>query len=276
MNAALSEGQVRLFDRKGYLLLPCWLSHQTVTAIKAEVRGLKERDHPSRVKEQSGKSVRALHGCHLISQFMAKLVRLAPLIETARQLLGSEVYLYQFKINTKAAFVGENWEWHQDFAFWHFEDLLPEPRILSAAIFLDPVNEFNGPLTFVPGSHRQGLMDEAWKSSPSKGRSNWTDNVSARLSHALPHPQLSRLVSRLGMDAPKGPAGSVLLFGGNTVHGSGMNISPFDRDICLLTYSSIDNVPQRRTSRRPEFLVSRDFAPLSPLPLSQLLPHQAP
>ena len=30
---------------------------------------------------------------------------------------------------------------------------------MNVAIFLDDVNEFNGPLMFIPGSHRRGVVD---------------------------------------------------------------------------------------------------------------------
>ena len=30
---------------------------------------------------------------------------------------------------------------------------------MNVAIFLDDVNEFNGPLMFIPGSHKQGVVD---------------------------------------------------------------------------------------------------------------------
>ena len=30
---------------------------------------------------------------------------------------------------------------------------------MNVAIFLDDVNEFNGPLMFIPGSHKKGVVD---------------------------------------------------------------------------------------------------------------------
>jgi ectoine hydroxylase len=35
------------------------------------------------------------------------------------------VYIYQFKINVKAAFGGDVWQWHQDYIFWRNEDGMP-------------------------------------------------------------------------------------------------------------------------------------------------------
>jgi ectoine hydroxylase len=42
-------------------------------------------------------------------------------------------------------------------------------------------------------------------------------------------------------------------------------MSPFDRQLVIITYNSIDNVPDDVASRRPEFLCASDTAPLAPL-----------
>src|SRR3546814_9383263 len=59
--------------------------------------------------------------------------------------------MHQFKINAKAAFDGEVWQWHQDFGTWHRDDEMPEPRAMNIALFLDEVSAVNGPLMFIPG-----------------------------------------------------------------------------------------------------------------------------
>ena len=33
---------------------------------------------------------------------------------------------------------------------------MPTPEVINAAVFLNEVNEFNGPMMFVPGSHIYG------------------------------------------------------------------------------------------------------------------------
>ena len=70
------------------------------------------------------------------------------------QIFGEPVYMHQFKINGKMAFDGDVWQWHQDYGTWKNDDQMPEPRATNVAIFLDEVNEFNGPLMFIPGSHQ--------------------------------------------------------------------------------------------------------------------------
>ena len=80
------------------------------------------------------------------------------MVEPVQQVLGEALYMHQFKINGKAAFDGDVWQWHQDYGTWRADDLMPEPRAMNVAIFLDEVNEFNGPLMFIPGSHKLGAL----------------------------------------------------------------------------------------------------------------------
>ena len=37
--------------------------------------------------------------------------------------------------------------------------MMPTERAMNVAIFLDDVNEYNGPLMFIPGSHKKGVVD---------------------------------------------------------------------------------------------------------------------
>jgi len=270
----LSPEQIQTFSEQGFLFLPNWLPLHATSAINAEMESVIQEDSPGRVWEQHHKAVRGLHGLHLVRPFFAELIRWAPLLNPARQLLESELYMYQLKVNTKAAFVGDHWEWHQDFPFWHHEDLLPEPRILTAALFLDEVTEFNGPLCLIPGSHQEGMVSvnpRREQGAAYADKPGWMSNLTVGLKYAMANEQVSSLVRQRGMVAPKGPAGSLLLFDANMVHASGTNISPFPRHVCLLTYCCVDNQPQRVEGRRPDFLVARDFTPLTPIPMWQTL-----
>lgn len=62
------------------------------------------------------------------------------------------------------------------------------------------------------------------------------------------------------MQAPKGPAGSLLLFECNTLHASNENMSPWPRSNLFFVYNSVDNQleePFAAPQRRPEFLGAR-------------------
>jgi len=157
----LNVEAIRAYQADGYVLLPSLFAEAEVRALSDEVQRLAELDTPGRVVEKDGRTVRALHGCHLTSERFRALTRMPRLLAPVRQLLGEAVYVYQFKINFKAAFGGDVWQWHQDYIYWRHEDGMPGPHVVNVGIFLDEVTEFNGPLMFVRGSHRRGLIETA-------------------------------------------------------------------------------------------------------------------
>jgi ectoine hydroxylase len=79
----------------------------------------------------------------------------------------------------------------------------------------------------------------------------------------LDHAAVKKLADQFGLVAPKGPAGSVLMFHGCLAHASPGNISPYDRTICYVTYCSVENHITR--FKRPEWIAHRDFTPIEPL-----------
>ena len=111
------------------------------------------------MREKGSDAVRTNFAAHLYSEPFAKLARHPRMVEPVQQLFGEDVYMHQFKINGKMAFEGDVWQWHQDYGTWLNDDLMPTERAMNVAIFLDDVNEFNGPLMFIPGSHKKGVMD---------------------------------------------------------------------------------------------------------------------
>ena len=252
-----SEQDLNQYNKDGFLVRTDVFDNHALDIMCAEMEKLAQPGKPGVVMETNG-LIRALHGCHQESSVFDSVVRKAGLLEPAQQILGDSVYVHQFKINVKAAFGGDVWPWHQDFIFWAKEDRVPEPGLINVAIFLDEVNEFNGPLHFIPGSHHEGMID-VLAAEDAKG---WQANVSAKLKYTVPGERVAQLVESNGCVAPKGPAGSVLFFHPNLVHGSVPNISPKNRRLAIVTYNRTDNLPQEKENPRPEFLISRDYRPL--------------
>src|SRR4026207_2027312 len=154
----ISPQQLEQFDREGYLFFPSLFSPAEIKTLTAEVPSLYAQRRPENVREKTGDVVRTNFAAHLYSYPFAQLARPPRMVEPIKQLFGEDVYMHQFKINGKAAFDGDVWQWHQDYGTWMNDDLMPEARAMSAAIFLDEVNEFNGPLMFIPGGHKQGAI----------------------------------------------------------------------------------------------------------------------
>jgi len=155
----LTPEQIATFDREGYLFFPALFSPEEIGVLLREVPALYAQRRPENVREKSGEAVRTNFAAHLYSAPFARLARHPRMVEPVMQIFGEKVYMHQFKINGKMAFDGDVWQWHQDYGTWKNDDLMPEARAMNVAIFLDEVNEFNGPLMFIPGSHRLGVVD---------------------------------------------------------------------------------------------------------------------
>jgi ectoine hydroxylase len=126
---------------------------------------------------------------------------------------------------------------------------MPEPRAMNLAVFVDEVNEFNGPLYFIPKSHKKGAI-EAKHDLTTTSYPLWV----------IDNETIAKLVKQGGIVAPKGPAGSAIFFHGTLVHGSPPNMSPWDRQIIYVTYNSVQNAIRRY--KRPAHIAHRDFTPL--------------
>src|SRR5438477_10012849 len=157
----LTSAQLEQFDRDGYLLFPSLFTPEEIAVLTDEVPRLYAQRRPENVREKGSEAVRTNFAAHMYSAPFARLARHPRMIEPVVQVFGEAVYMHQFKINGKMAFDGDVWQWHQDYGTWKRDDDMPEPRAMNVAIFLDDVNEFNGPLMFIPGSNMEGVVDEA-------------------------------------------------------------------------------------------------------------------
>ena len=155
----LSPEQRAQFDRDGYLFFPGLFSREETKVLTDAVPELYARRDICNVREKDSDAVRTNFAAHLYSVPFAKLARHPRMVDPVRDLFGEDVYMHQFKINGKMAFEGDVWQWHQDYGTWLNDDLMPTERAMNVAIFLDDVNEYNGPLMFIPGSHKRGVVN---------------------------------------------------------------------------------------------------------------------
>ncbi len=247
----LTNQQLSEFEELGYLFIPGVFSPQEIQTLHNELPGIFAQDRVENVREKDSHSVRTTFAAHTFNQVFGFLGQHPRIINPVRQILDGEVYMHQYKINAKAAFDGDVWQWHQDFGTWSRDDLMPEARAMNIAVFLDDVTEFNGALMFIPRSHRDGVH-KAGHDLETTSYPLWT----------LDKDTVSRLVDEGGIVSPKGPAGSVIMFHSNLVHASPSNISPFDRTIVYLSLCHVDN--HIRQFKRPEWIAHRDFNPIVP------------
>ena len=248
----LSAEQLATFDAEGYTVLPRCFSDAEVTLLRHEAEAVLKHNRPEVWREKSG-APRTAFAIHRFSDAFSLLARHPRLIEPVRQLFGEDVYVHQFKLNAKAAFEGDVWQWHQDFGAWQRDDGMPQPRAVNIAVFLDEVMPINGPLLLIPKSHRARNIDGT------TAYPLWT----------LDKETVTRLVldaegeDAIGVVAPTGKPGTVLLFHGNLVHAAPPNITPYPRKVVYLTLNTVANRITKST--RAEWLAHQDFTPIVPV-----------
>lgn len=261
----LTSVQIQHFQETGYLMLPNLFSQDEARILNQAADDVYALDREEVVREKDGSTPRTAFAAHRYNEAFRRLGRHPRLIEPVMQLLDGPVYMHQYKVNAKAAFDGDVWQWHQDYGTWSRDDQMPEARAMNIAMFVDDVTEFNGPLWIIPNSHREGVY-EAGHDLQTTSYPLWT----------LDKAKVADLANAGGIFSAKGAAGSVLMFHSNIVHASSPNLSPWGRTIVYLSLCHVEN--HIRQFKRPEWIAHRDFDPIEPLPdgcLRDLVPMAA-
>ncbi|MFT6466125.1 ectoine hydroxylase [Halopseudomonas sp.] len=258
-NGPLDEVALSHYERDGFLWFEGFFSQESMQPFFEELKEMAQDPEMLKseqvISDPASGAIRSVFGMHELSERFSKLTRDPRILGMVRQLLGSEVYIHQSRINDKYGFQGSGFDWHSDFETWHAEDGMPRMRAVSASLMLTDNNEFNGPLMLIPGSHHQfvpcvGETPEA----------NWESSLKAQKVGVPDETVLADLGKRGGIQSPKGPAGSLLLFECNVLHASNGNMSPWPRSNLFFVYNSVDNplgVPYAAKSERPEYLGAR-------------------
>ncbi len=269
-NGPLSKEQVDFYEENGYIMLEKFFDNEDLELLKDELQSTmkahEDKEGPDVIKEPNSNEIRSIFEVHKDGDFFERLSRNERLVKVVEQILGSKVYINQSRINFKPGFKGKEFYWHSDFETWHVEDGMPRMRALSCSIVLTDNYEYNGPLMLVPGSQNWYVStagetpEDNYKSSLQKQEVGVPDEGS-----------MEWLVEQAGgrIDRATGPAGSVLLFDCNTMHGSAGNISPYPRSNVFFVYNSIENKlvePFSDKAPRPEFLANREnIQPITPV-----------
>jgi ectoine hydroxylase len=258
-NGPLSETELARYERDGFLVFNNFLDQETVKRFREDLRAYENDDSILRsegtITEPGKQEIRSIFGIHELSDRFDRLTRDSRLLDMVHQLLGSDAYIHQSRINFKPGFHGKGFDWHSDFETWHAEDGMPRMRAVSFSIALTDNTPFNGPLMLIPGSHKTFV--------PCVGRTP-EDNYQSSLKKqelGVPNEQdLQKMADQYGIQAPTGPAGSLIIFECNTLHASNANMSPWPRSNLFFVYNSVENrleQPFCGNKPRPDFLGNR-------------------
>ncbi|WP_262061953.1 ectoine hydroxylase [Streptomyces sp. STR69] len=260
----IPPGDLQSFERDGFLAMPELLRDDEVDVYRRELERLVDdpaiRADERSIVEPKSKEIRSVFEVHRISEVFARLVRDERVVGRARQILGSDVYVHQSRINVKPGFGASGFYWHSDFETWHAEDGLPNMRTVSVSIALTENHDTNGGLMIMPGSHRTFLG-----CAGATPEDNYRQSLRMQDAGTPSDAALTGMASQYGIRLFTGRAGSATWFDCNCMHGSGDNITPFPRSNVFIVFNSVENKavePFAAPVRRPEFIGARDFTPV--------------
>ncbi|MGV9389533.1 ectoine hydroxylase [Streptomyces olivaceus] len=260
----VSQGDLQALDRDGFLAIDQLIGPDEVEVYQRELERLTTdpavREDERSIVEPQSKEIRSVFEVHRISEVFAKLVRDERVVGRARQILGSDVYVHQSRINVKPGFGASGFYWHSDFETWHAEDGLANMRTISVSIALTENYDTNGGLMIMPGSHKTFLG-----CAGATPKDNYKKSLQMQDAGIPSDEALTKMASEYGVKLFTGKAGSATWFDCNCMHGSGDNITPFPRSNVFIVFNSVENTavePFSAPIRRPEFIGARDFTPV--------------
>ena len=167
---------------------------------------------------ESAEEIRSMEPCHHLDPRLDGLIDDPRMWNPVRSVLGSEgLSLFSSKLNFKRP-GGSPFPWHQESPYW-VHGAEQSDHLVNALLCLDDTTKENGCLWVIPASHKHGMLP-CLENRGVLGRL-YTD------------------VERFGAEAAipvEAPAGSVLYFHQDLVHGSQTNRSGESRRVLVFAY----------------------------------------
>ena len=228
----LSSAEREHYFAHGYVALPAaipadWVERlQSATAQMVErARAQQHSDEVFVVDEGHSAQTPRLHRLYSPQDHHADFwafICSTQMTELAADVVGPDVKFHHAKLNFKSARGSRGFNWHQDIQGWPHTDYSP----VTIGVYINGCTPEQGPLAMIPGSHAgplYSMYDERGQFAVSLRESDRA---------ALPEHRV---------EAPTGPAGTVVLLNCRTIHGSVINRSEHDRPVLLAVYSSADS-----------------------------------
>ncbi|MET9952537.1 ectoine hydroxylase [Streptomyces sp. NPDC006339] len=252
------------YERDGFLTVDELVTPDEVVELRAELDRLvadpQVRADERAIVEPKSQEIRSVFEVHRISEVFARLAADPRVVGRARQILGSDVYVHQSRVNVKPGFGASGFYWHSDFETWHAEDGLPRMRTVSVSIALTANHTTNGSLMIMPGSHRTFLG-----CAGATPKDNYKKSLQMQDAGTPSDEALTTFAEACGIRQFTGAPGSATWFDCNALHGSGDNITPYPRSNVFLVFNSVENAPEMPFAapvRRPSFIAARDITPI--------------
>lgn len=268
MNETTIHVDVEAYRQHGYIVVPDVLTAAELDAIRHELAELvdkaselTENDDVYDLEDEHSPGaprVRRIKQPHSVMASVSDLVHHPRMLEILSRLIGPGIRFQTSKLNMKSAGGGAAVEWHQDWAFYpHTND-----DLVAVGVLLDDVDEANGPLCVLPGSHRGAVHDHH--------ANGFFCGAIDPVATPIDFGAAARLT---------GSAGSMTFHHVRAVHGSAPNRSDRSRNLLLFQFAAVDAFPLVETitdlARFDEMIVAGEptIEPrVTPVPVRMPLP----
>ena len=127
---------------------------------------------------------------------------------------------------------------NQDYGTWKRDDEKPKPRVMNIAVFLDDVTAANGPLLFIPGCYKSGVV-EVGHDLEMTSYPLWT----------LGRDKVTELAEQRGCVAATGSAGSMLMFSSLLVTPAHQTSRLLDERLFIYLFAMSTTIPTLSTAK---------------------------
>tara|TARA_Y100000588_G_scaffold96830_1_gene104903 strand:+ start:923 stop:1870 length:948 start_codon:yes stop_codon:yes gene_type:complete len=248
----LNQSQVDTYNCDGLLLVPNLFNNAEINQLKQLIQIDPTIEHEiGGPLDSDGNASEFFAFSGVPDDLLGAFVRVERLVETSRDLLArEEIYHWHTKISFKPPGTKARWDWHQDYGSWYKEGAL-YPNSLTAMIAVDPVDQENGCLEVIRGSHRCGRIEHI-----PVGRSMGAD------------PQwVEWLLERNDLILCDMTPGDCVFFHSNVLHSSGPNLTNRPRTVLQVSYNAVDSAPPDNSLS----FTGHRFEPLNTIPDTALL-----
>ncbi len=235
----LTDADIGHYRERGYLVVQDVLGAATLACLRevtdeivASAAGVTEHTDILDLEAShtpEAPRVRRIKRPYAAHPFYRELAAHGGVMAALEPLIGPNIRLRPAgKINMKSADFGAPVEWHQDWAFYPHTN----QDVLAVGILLDDMDAGNGPVRFLPGSHRGPVYDH---------HSYVEDGDLGAFCGAIDIDKEGLDIS--GAEEVHAKAGSITIHHARLVHGSAMNRSNRQRRILFYEYTAADAWP---------------------------------
>ena len=144
----LTHEQIEHFNKWGYIFPLEIFSQEEAKANRAYFEDLMQK------ASRAGHDNYSINGWHVHCEGIYKLLHERRILDYVEDLIGPDIISIMTHFFSKEPHDKKQVSWHQDASYWP----LTPSKVITVWLAIDDVDEYNGPMTVIPGSHIHGQI----------------------------------------------------------------------------------------------------------------------